>query len=279
MTAKERMHERIANRNEARALAEMEKENEPDVDCSMRLKALWMVFSLSLLPKAFIVVGSVVFIFGIAMLIVGFATDSFNDGQTVGPALAAVGIVILVIGILGFRTAKTSQRKVTQERDPEQGLNKKDKEENGIFSKPNKNEKTNQTKLDNKIPDVLTIDHNDKESDSDVDIDSKPIARESKTEKKKSISGLSNQDTDIPVVGVARPRTLPPLQMPLKPVGTKKKRKSKTPRGESNNLEEVPTISSGLSYGVSGYQKYYGEGDDEKDDDWTNYRSKTFNYE
>ena len=270
----------------------MEKENELDIDCSTKLKALWMLFSSSLLTKAFIVVGGVVFVFGITMLIIGFATDKFNDGQTVGPVLACAGIIIFIIGLLGFRTAKTDQRKIAHQQDPETGQNESDKEKNGVIpngkinqTKDNKisNEKTNQTK-DDKIQSVIFADDSDRGSDSDVDLASKPIVH-SKLEKKNSLSSRSNQD--IPLVGVARPRTLPPLQMPSKPPpSTKKKKKTKTPRKESlvlgNNSDELPTISSGLSHGVSGFksnygssQKYYNDGDD----DWTNYRSKTFNYE
>ena len=278
-TAKDRMQERIDRRNEERAQEQMEKENEPDIDCSTKLKALWMLFSSSLLTKAFIVVGGVVFVFGITMLIIGFATDKFNDGQTVGPVLACVGIIIFIIGLLGFRAAKMDQRKVAHQQDPETGQNEGDKEKNGVLP----NEKTNQTK-DDKIQSVVFADDSDRGSDSDVDVASKPIVH-SKLEKKNSFSSRSNQD--IPLVGVARPRTLPPLQMPSKPPpGTKKKKKTKTPRKESlvlgNNSDELPTISSGLSHGISGFkssygssQKYYNDGDD----DWTNYRSKTFNYE
>ena len=280
-TAKaDRMQERIERRNEEREQEQMEKENELDIDCATKLKALWMLFSSSLLTKAFVVVGGVVFVFGITMLIIGFATDKFNDGQTVGPVLACVGICIFIIGLLGFRSAKMDQRKVAHQQDPETG-NKESEKKNGVLP----NEKTNQTK-DDKIQSVIVAaDDSDKGSDSDVDVASKPIVH-SKPEKKNSFSNRSNQD--IPLVGVARPRTLPPLQMPSKPPpGTKKKKKTKTPRKESlvlgnNNSDQLPTISSGLSHGISGFkssygssQNYYNDGDD---DDWTNYRSKTFNY-
>lgn len=270
------MQERIDHMNEARAQKEQETANEPDIDCSTRLKALWMMFSSSFLAKAFIVVGGVVCIFGIVMLIIGFATDSFNGGKTIGPVLAGVGLIILIIGLLAIRSAYVSQRKVAQGEDPEKatGQNKTQKNEAVPNGKANADNNVNIMRLD---------EHSDKGSDSDVDTASKPIST-SRMEKKGSISARS--DHGIPLVSTARPRTLPPLQRPEKPPAAKKKKKTKTPRrnstvSEGNYTGEISTISS--SYGVNGLKPAYendGFDNDGNDDaDWSNYRSKSFNYE
>ena len=298
-TAHGRMGERIDILNETRAQQQKVKENEQDVDCSTKLKALWLLFSGSILPKAFVVVGGVVFLFGIVMTAIGFATDSFNAGQTVGPALAGVGLILLIIGLLGFKTAHTSENKVGQEQDVEKGKSQNEKITSVNEKSTSRNEKSiSQNEKTNgilpsektngeKLQKFAITEDSDNGSDSDVDIASKPFSK-SKFDKKDSLSARSDQD--IPVVGAARPRTLPPLQMPSKPAGQKKKKKSKTPRKNSsvrcgaNNTGYISTVSSGYSYGISGVSPGYGNdktyGSDNDDDDWTSsYRSKTFNYE
>ena len=100
MTSKGRMQERIDNINETRAQKEQEMTNEPDVHCSTKAKVIWMMFYTSSLPKAFTIVGSMIVVFSVVMTIIGFVTDSFPDGKTVGPVLGILGIIALLTGII-----------------------------------------------------------------------------------------------------------------------------------------------------------------------------------
>ena len=189
-TARERMQERVDNLKEARAEQAEAKETEADVDCATNCKVIWMMFSTSFLPKAFLFLGVIVLIFGVVMLVVGLATESFNSGKTVGPILIAIGVAMFVLGFLGLYSSRISLRQIA----PDQ--------EKGNMSKTNDREDY----TENLEPFDIPEDMNDKH---------RPKSRQHKDP-----SGAETFSV------VARPRILPPLSRDEKP---KKKRKPKKP--------------------------------------------------
>ncbi len=199
-TARERMQERLQSIHEKKAEQEQQKSSEPDVDCCTKVKAVWMLFSTSVLPKVFVIVGVVMFLFGIVMIAIGFATDSFNRGKTAGPILAGVGLLLLLVGVLGLCSSFSHQRKVGQEPDEETQEAKTCGHE------------TTHDRVNEMEPFEIPDSEKAKET-------SKPFRSSSRLER-----NSTDQGQEVPELFPTRPRTLPPLNLDHKPRAAKKKK-------------------------------------------------------
>lgn len=216
--------EALQEERERKKKEKEEKESEPSASCGMKMKALWMLFKMSFLPKVFIIVGAVLLTFGIGMLIMGYATDKFAMGKTLGLALAGGGLIALVIGLLAMKSASAEKHKV-------QDKNQDDieKAKHGYTDDKNHNDKFSNG------ANILRLENEDSDRgfNSDNDQYNKSVKKSTGRRKSKD-TYTALEGNDIPMVTVNRPRTLPPLA-----AKEEKKKSIKKKKKKKQHMEEI----------------------------------------